>query len=599
MKITLHLDKKCYKSKPKGGTIGTISKRITKEIDTLTPAELSTAVANGQTVLTGIMDGERSISNFVATQVLMLDFDNNDGLLYRTFEDVKADSFVQAHASFMYKTLSHTEESHKFRVVFVLDKPLTTVEAVYGAYEYLLNQLPEADPSCKEPARIFFGGIASEEVNYSNVLETAMLPTAPTMVKKPAKKKTLKETARAVKPEILIGELPTWQLIRDGKKEEVKERLSVYEVTLHSISQCANYFDTLDMRDVLGIYENPFNDIFHEEADPSGSIFKSTESGNYLYKCHSASHPFIGGLIQVVEKLLGVGYVPAVKYLIDVCNVTIAVTEQIQALRDNCELFANLLVSHDLKLKYPAIYGRFNRYKTEIYTILSIFKENLYEDNEGNLRSLTWMSVETLANRINNNVSKVKRILNLLTYTNWIDKLTEEQIPLELLKKLKERQNANGYSRRSNVFELLYLGDDYFHQLNKQCEEMKQVGFTIKGFSREYVARTHGEERANAVYVQDIGKQLSKATDKFATAMHKYILDAIAKDGYAIEKDVLVKLQKRFKSKGYSEVRFKQCISETLEAYGLSRARLNRNLRAQFNVKLPAKAMPVILFKQN
>lgn len=62
---------------------------------------------------------------------------------------------------------------------------------------------------------------------------------------------------------------------------------------------------------------------------------------------------------------------------------------------------------------------------------------------------------------------------------------------------------------------------------------------------------------------------------------------------------MLVKLQKRFKSKGYSEVRFKQCISETLEAYGLSRARLNRNLRAQFNVKLPAKAMPVILFKQN
>lgn len=74
---------------------------------------------------------------------------------YKTFDEVKEDEYIKANASFMYKTLSHTEELHKFRVVFILDKPLTTVEEVYGAYDFLLKKFPEADQSCKDPSRIF------------------------------------------------------------------------------------------------------------------------------------------------------------------------------------------------------------------------------------------------------------------------------------------------------------------------------------------------------------------------------------------------------------------------------------------------------------
>lgn len=81
MKIKLHLDSQSYSEKPQGGAIGSINNRITERVVELTPAELSSELATGKTVLTGIMNGKRTIKNFVSTQVLMLDFDNKGDLL--------------------------------------------------------------------------------------------------------------------------------------------------------------------------------------------------------------------------------------------------------------------------------------------------------------------------------------------------------------------------------------------------------------------------------------------------------------------------------------------------------------------------------------
>ncbi|MCU5020528.1 hypothetical protein OCD65_28015 [Bacillus paranthracis] len=603
MKIKLHLDSQSYSEKPQGGAIGSINNRITERVVELTPAELSSELATGKTVLTGIMNGKRTIKNFVSTQVLMLDFDNKGDLLYKTFDEVKEDEYIKANASFMYKTLSHTEELHKFRVVFILDKPLTTVEEVYGAYDFLLKKFPEADQSCKDPSRIFFGGIESHEVDYMNVLATEGLPKAEApKVKAPAPVVTKNvEEKRTAKP-VATGDIPTWKLIRDGNTEEVRERLGVYAVKLASKVQVANYLVTLDMRDILGIYYNPCYDIFHQEGTPSGSIFKMEDNrGTWLYKCHSSSHDFIGDVIKVVAKLQGVGYTKALNYLMDVCSIEIEVTEQIQELRDQCDLFTNLLLSESLQTTYRAIYNRFRFYKSDIVAILNIFKENIYEDENGNLRSLTWISVRSLSKQLydgsDSKKDKVSRILNLMCFTEWIDKLDDSQVPPLLLQKLKSNQALAGREKRSNVWELLLLGDDFFETLNSKCEDMAEKGFTMKGFSREYVLRTEGQETADKVYVQDKARGRSKATDKFSEAMQKLIMENVERYGYVVEKDVLAKMQKKYRSKGFSEYKFKQCISEVLDMYALERKRLNKQLREKYSVNLPPKAMPVVLVR--
>lgn len=184
---------------------------------------------------------------------------------------------------------------------------------------------------------------------------------------------------------------------------------------------------------------------------------------------------------------------------------------------------------------------------------------------------------------------KVSRILNLMCFTEWIDKLDDSQVPPLLLQKLKSNQALAGREKRSNVWELLLLGDDFFETLNSKCEDMAEKGFTMKGFSREYVLRTEGQETADKVYVQDKARGRSKATDKFSEAMQKLIMENVERYGYVVEKDVLAKMQKKYRSKGFSEYKFKQCISEVLDMYALERKRLNKQLREKYSVNLPPK----------
>lgn len=622
MEIKLHIHKQGYKHKPHGHAVAVISNEVTTQATTITPAELAQVVgAEGHTAVLATMNGKRSKLNMVQQQVLMVDFDNTEiikladgtskklkteGMFYTSIQDILNDSFIQQNASFIYKTLSHTSAWEKFRVVFVLDKPLTSLEEVYGAYDFLLDKYPNADKSCKDPSRLFFGGTENIIINLDNLLTADSLPKA--VVEKPklkvvAQPKTKVERAKEAKPVTPAGGIETWKLMKQGNKEEVAKRLSVYGARVHSKVQAIRLLKSFNMADILGITGSPFNDIFHSEKNPSAGIFKMEDADIYLYKCHSSSHAFTGDIVMVTSKLMGVSYMDALRYLMEVTSIQVEMTEQIRELREQCDIFMDLLLSEDLKENYPAIYGRFNRYKANIVAILTIFKENIYEDEEGNLRSLTWMSVRNLSLRLYGKESRhstVSQLLNLLAYTNWIEKLDESQIPSELLKKLKTTQeNKDKKEKRSNVFELLTLGDDFFTQLNKQCEVMKEVGFTMKGFSKEYVERTDGKEVADGLYVQDKERKISKVSDAITADIHKIALKMLDKEGIIIEKDLLEKVQKRWKSKGFTERKYKQALSEMLDMYDLKRKRLNKDLKEQFGLtkKFTPTQSPTILMK--
>lgn len=621
MEIKLHIHKQGYKHKPQGSAVAVISNEVTEQTTAITPAELAQVVGTeGHTAVLATMNGKRSKLNMVQQQVLMVDFDNTEilkladgtskklktaGMFYTSIQDMLNDSFIQENASFIYKTLSHTEAWEKFRVVFVLDKPLTSLEEVYGAYDFLLDKYPNADKSCKDPSRLFFGGTENIIINLDNVLLADSLPKA--VVEKPklkvvAQSKTKVEKAKEAKPVIPAGGTETWKLMKQGNKEEVAKRLSVYGARVHSKVQAIRLLKSFNMADILGVTGSPFNDIFHSEKNPSSGIFKMEDADIYLYKCHSSSHSFTGDIIMVTSKLMGVSYMDALRYLMEVTSIQVEMTEQIKELREQCDIFMDLLLSEDLKENYPAIYGRFNRYKANIVAILTIFKENIYEDEEGNLRSLTWMSVRNLSLRLygkESNHATVSKLLNLLAYTNWIEKLDESQIPTALLAKLKATQRTKDKEKRSNVFELLTLGDDFFTQLNKQCEVMKEVGFTMKGFSKEYVERTNGKEVADGLYVQDKKRKISKVSDAITADIHKTALKMIEKNGIIIEQDLLEKVQKKWKSKGFTERKYKQAISEMLDMYNLQRKRLNKDLKEEFGLtkKFSSKQSPTILLQ--
>jgi len=100
----------------------------------------------------------RKADNFICAQHVGLDFDTGDER--SSFEHLLQDDFIRNSAYFLHSTASHTDEKPRSRVVFVLDKPIYDV----AKYALLTEAFAEtyktngfADPSCKDPVRLFFG----------------------------------------------------------------------------------------------------------------------------------------------------------------------------------------------------------------------------------------------------------------------------------------------------------------------------------------------------------------------------------------------------------------------------------------------------------
>lgn len=123
----------------------------------LSQQALIDAIRNGQTWMPAVMDGGTRRENFISQQVLALDFDNDDGIL----EPV--DAWQRAYdmdlePTCLYFTFSATLDRPRYRMVWVLDQPVYDPEKIADYYSGLLVLFPEADGSCKDVARMFYGG---------------------------------------------------------------------------------------------------------------------------------------------------------------------------------------------------------------------------------------------------------------------------------------------------------------------------------------------------------------------------------------------------------------------------------------------------------
>jgi phage/plasmid-associated DNA primase len=133
----------------------------------LSRVELAQSVHQGR-ALSGQLKGPRKTENFLATGFAGLDFDHDF-----TVEEALANPFIQHSACLIYTTPSHRKEGNgdRFRVIFEL------IEALYDAGAYrclilgLLEKFPQADPSAKDPARIWYGSTNCEQHILDGLLD--------------------------------------------------------------------------------------------------------------------------------------------------------------------------------------------------------------------------------------------------------------------------------------------------------------------------------------------------------------------------------------------------------------------------------------------
>jgi hypothetical protein len=103
----------------------------------------------------GTLGGNISSENWQQQSIIALDFDN--GLI--TIDEVIEKLHIQeVPPQLWYYSLSDSPALRKFRVVFLLDQPVTSKAQYEVIMLGLLSLFPEADQSCKNPSRFFLGG---------------------------------------------------------------------------------------------------------------------------------------------------------------------------------------------------------------------------------------------------------------------------------------------------------------------------------------------------------------------------------------------------------------------------------------------------------
>jgi len=108
----------------------------------------------GHAMTCALKTDHRIETDFVSQQLALVDIDKG-----MSIKQLETHEFYQKYGSGYYTTPSHTDTDNRFRLVYMLESPITVAEDMRVLYESLLAVHGAADISCKDPARLFFGTI--------------------------------------------------------------------------------------------------------------------------------------------------------------------------------------------------------------------------------------------------------------------------------------------------------------------------------------------------------------------------------------------------------------------------------------------------------
>ncbi len=142
-----------HASKPTN--IAAVSSKLKEQMD-VTIDDLTKLVTApySYTFSPGLFNGTRSNANWTGQSLFCLDFDN--GISPESV--MKRLNDLGINPNFIYNSFSDSPELRKFRVGFVMNTLVTDADVAKGITKGLIKLFPEADKSCRDYARLYFGG---------------------------------------------------------------------------------------------------------------------------------------------------------------------------------------------------------------------------------------------------------------------------------------------------------------------------------------------------------------------------------------------------------------------------------------------------------
>lgn len=609
--MKLMLDTVEYKSKP--NDTGTITNRIVKYPVDITIEQLAQEVIKGKSFVPAYLNTKdknnkirRSKECWTSQEIICLDFDNGM-TIEEAIEEFKND------ACFIYTTFSHTKHKHKFRVVFKLNEIIHNKNIIESILKYYVHKYKNKgiDEQCTDCSRLFYGGKNLVILNYNNelIVDDLLLD-----VDEWESKMNMGMCVPPIKSNKYIssigGTLMSFknknniELIRRKDIESLQKILKPDKVIFNNHEEVYDYLKKQDLYKFLGLSDNNFCCIFHNDNNPSSGIIVNNETGHYIYSCLSESCTFgKGTIIKCVQRIIGCNRIQALRFLRKVYNIEYYETEWQKEMREMLNDNISYLVSDEFKDENPELYSIIYRYIGDLNLLHNLAIKYMPSEkyNKEQVEALFFASLRHLSKITGNSDHKQwGRKIALFVYLGLMFKLKENEIPEILLKQAK-RELMNNKSNNNidsmkliSFFTIPSYSDENMLFSKEKAKIYKEKGLTMRGMSREMILRACGEDEANRVFPQFKDMKLSERSHDNVKEIEDVALSLIEQKGYVTEKEIVEYIGK---SKFYTTTQIKKMIGEFIDKYCLHRKKLNKTLKDKFNYE--GKGYPYIIYKNN
>lgn len=529
----------------------------------------------------------------VGTTLLFLDVDNSKAYLpYEAALTILESNFLPP--ALLYSTHSHTEQHHRYRIIFQLPQSLGPSEYKELCI-YISNFLgaDSVDPSCFTINHAYYPG---KDILYLN--DVVLDPSNYTHV-------IPKESHKA-----FMG----------------GTRLSLYETKEQEGAWSQSH--RLPFHDIIGVpLDTPFPCHLHEEEEGSARIVL-LEDGRYMYKCYGncVFHkpqltPQEQGLdiLGYLQHLYKLDFPGALRKLEDMTGFDIE-TEFERKKKKDIERSIKYMLSKAFREEQPVVSNFLFKYKSSKWRIYKAMLDyaTYYMLNQPIYKRRPnptfYMSTNMLVTflemngiRTNLQAKAVNKKLNELVYYGFIHKHKDSEIPKSMLLKLKGERSymSKRFGRteelynRKDVYSINPVGIEQFKIIEQNILNAKDNGLRSESISQDGLLAWQGVDYMKDTFVQSRKRHEQSISDPkraFKSEAKDIIDERLQVNGYAHLGEVKALLEQR----GYNKRRIQSWLATMLPSIlkdlKLKDQRVNKDLREQLNIPDTVKTGGVILY---
>lgn len=606
-----------FKNKPDSG--GARKVQFDLKPTNITIKDLSDALVHGASFRPGVLYG-RSKNDWKEQQLYGLDFDHNTTIE----EKYNKAMMLGIKPCFMYTTFSHSEEEHKFRMVFCNNKVITDGNYRDKLQATLMGIMEDADPVCRNRDRLFYGGKGQvvlhpdfdARINAESIIEKywkeeyrQFIPDEKSKKKKDSTAAGIKNKDRksknlivyedntdaistlnipllqerlGIKGDLIGTDRRRYSLLVSTQSPEAEKsgrcENGVYQ--FQSEAEMYNYINSIDLQEYLGVPSGTFCCILptHEDNKPSAHIY-ITDDGTQIYKCFGCNQART--IISITEQLAHCKRSEAINFIKRVYGIDYKPSEWVEQQRQLMIDSALYLDSEEFKETFPQINKLIRTRKADIQKILMHMTKYISDGLQLDGKPLFFASLTSLMKVCERNSKpKMSQSITLFALLNMLNKVELNCIPEDELKKAKQISAKYGFKKIVNFYQIEEYGFTTLEDSEKIAATLLDNNMTLKGLSREYILRTFGVDLADKVYPQfkfENRQGTSAKSDYLTGEIALVVLETIKDQGYIFERNVNLN--------GTIGTQWKKSIQEILNSYGLRRVKLNKELKEKYGIK--------------